>query len=163
MAARDLPQELVQAGERVSTASDAAGLCLAAAAWIYDHELNEWRFYVVSPLVGMVEKKRLYAAIAHVIRNIDVPEEFSVVDVYLDSTNGIMFNIIGSVVQFDTRVLAFFNDCKINGVKIDAVIYKFNSSRKKIGNAELKQFEIFERLIKKRKSSMKGKQGTAAV
>lgn len=163
MAARDLPQELVEAGERVSAASDAAGLCLAAAAWIYDHELNEWRFYVVSPLVGIVEKKRLYTAISYVIRNIDVPDDFSIVDVHLDNTSGFMFNLIGSVIQFDSGMRAFFRNCTFNGVRVDAVIYKFDSSKKTFEDKDLKNFEYFERLNKKRRRASKASRKSVEV
>jgi len=157
MAARHLPKELVEAGSRVSAASEAAGLRLAAAAWIYDHALNDWRFYVVSPLVGIIERKRLYSVIANIMRNIDVPEDFSVVDVYLDGTKGFMFNLIGSVVKMENHGQAQFSNCRFNNVLVDAVVYKFDFSKREFRKNDQRKFEEYEKRVRKERSKLKAK------
>jgi hypothetical protein len=43
MAARPLPEHLVEAGATLLAALDDAGLQPQGAAWIFDHALGDWR------------------------------------------------------------------------------------------------------------------------
>ena len=51
MAPEHLPEDLKLAGQRLLEATDTLGLEAQGAAWIYEPDLEEWRYYLVTVLL----------------------------------------------------------------------------------------------------------------
>lgn len=133
------------AGSRLLAAADAAGLRPVAAAWLYDHDLDEWRYFLVSPLVGVVEKRRLYSVLGAIMKDIDLPEDFSIVDVYLDGTHGLPFQIIGKAIGIPGNQRIWFEECVFGGLRVDGLVYRFDAANGNVRSEDLKAFEKKER------------------
>lgn len=149
MVDRSIRQDLKEAGSLLLKSADEAGLCPAAAAWIFDHDLAEWRFYIVSPLVGHVGKSQLYDAIAEIMKGINLPEDFSIVDIYLDDTSGKIFNLIGHAIAVRGHHMMEVRNSIFNGMKVDALIYRFDISKSKADASAVAAFVRSRKRLKK--------------
>ena len=85
MVGQDLRQELIDAGGRMLRVADEAAIRPAAAAWLRDHRLGEWRYYLATALVDQLGRRIISSALAKEFAKIEPPEDFTFVDVYLAS------------------------------------------------------------------------------
>ena len=152
-----------EAGSRLLDAADAAGLRPVAAAWLYDHDLAEWRFFLVSPLVGVVEKRRLYSVLGTIMKDMDLPEDFSIVDVYLDGTHGLQFKIIAKAIGIPGNQRVWFEECRFDGLRVDGLVYRFDAANTNVRPEDIRLFEKKERdLERAARKRMKSKQRAEA-
>jgi hypothetical protein len=126
MAAADLPENLRRAGEKLLAALDDAGLQAQGAAWIFDHALGDWRFVVVTSLVETMGRTKVYRELLTVMKKLDMPEEMTINDVHLESTEGVLFRNLSHIVRVEMGERLTFKDCSINGAKFDAHIYRWS-------------------------------------
>lgn len=127
MAFAPLPPALVEAGTALLRAADDVGLHPQAAAWVYDHGFDEWRYVLVSPLVDTIGRRRVYQLLVKAFRKLDLADGFAVVDVSLESPQSPLFR--GLYRALPVRGLQdgqfIFERCIINGLMFDGVIYRW--------------------------------------
>jgi hypothetical protein len=143
MAAADLPENLRLAGAKLLAALDDAGLQAQGAAWIFDHALGDWRFVVVTSLVETMGRTKVYRELLTVMKKLAMPEEMTINDVHLESTEGALFKGLSRFVHVKGGGVAVFRNCLVNGAKFDAHIYRWApapSSKAEAQNVE-RQFK----------------------
>ena len=121
-----LSDNLRIAGAKLLAALDDAGLQAHGAAWIFDHTLGDWRFVVATSLVETMGRTRVYRELLTVMKKLDMPEEMTINDVHLESTESVLFKALSRVVRVESGAVAVFRDCAINGTKFDAHIYRWS-------------------------------------
>lgn len=107
-------------------ALDEAGLNAQGAAWIYDHSLEEWRFVVATSLVETMGRTAVYGRLLSVMARLKFPEELTIDDVHLISTDQGLYMGLGRAFRIENAIVRL-NDCIINGRKFDAVIYRWGA------------------------------------
>lgn len=123
MARRDLPESLIQGGQDVLAATDALAMAAQGAMWIYDSELEDWRYYLVTSLVDTLGRRRTYKLLLDVFEKAPLPEEMTIEDVHLGSPSDPFFQFFTSFIRFDNGI-GRFHDCRLNDVSFDGVIYR---------------------------------------
>jgi hypothetical protein len=126
MAASELSEHLISAGEKLLTALDAAEMRPQGAGWIFDHAIGDWRFVVFTSLVTTMGRTRVYKALISILDNLDMPDELTIADIHLDSTNSAMFKTIGSMFRIEGKSVIRFVDCRLGTTKFDAAIYRWS-------------------------------------
>lgn len=124
MARENLPEELIEAGATLLEAVDRLGMSPQGAMWIFDHGLGDWRYYLVTSLVDTLGRRRTYRLLIDAFEAVDMPKEMTVDDVHLGSPSEEFFRVISHFLRIDGRGRAFFNDCTINNIKFDGLIYR---------------------------------------
>lgn len=121
MARENLPAELIAAGGELLAATDALGMRAQAAMWLFDHELGDWRYYLVTSLVDSAGRRATYKRLIDIVAAGRFPRGMTLDDVHLASPTDDLFLGITSAVQgTDNR----FEDCVINGIRIDGFMYR---------------------------------------
>jgi hypothetical protein len=138
VAAPALRESLIAAGERLLRKTDELGLEAQGAAWIYDHQLGEWRFFLVTSLVDTLGRRTAYKELLRAFAKIRLPAELSAVDVHLASPEDVVIQALAGPIEVvgDSRV--HFVDCRVNGVPFDACFYRWSALP---GPAEVRKIE----------------------
>jgi hypothetical protein len=136
MAATDLPQHLIEAGEELLAALDATGLQAQGAAWIFSHELGDWRFVVATSLIESVGRLWVYKQLSRVIARLNMPDSLTIADVHLIGTSTPMFEAMARLIHIEGG-LARFANCIINEQLFDAAIYRW--ARQPLSAPDLKR------------------------
>jgi hypothetical protein len=126
MAATDLPQHLIDSGQELLAALDGTGLQAQGAAWIFSHELGDWRFVVATSLVDSVGRLWVYKQLSRVIAKLEMPEHLTIADVHLIGTRNPMFETLSRLFHVQGGMVRFTN-CAINEQLFDAAIYRWSS------------------------------------
>jgi hypothetical protein len=143
----DISKDLIEAGRKLLAALDSAGLGAQGAAWIFFHDLEDWRFVVATSLVESMGRSKVYKLLLDVMKQLDVPKELTVEDIHLISTEGPVYTTIGRIFRLAGGGTARVSDCTINGAKIDALIYRWGDDSPSAN--EMKRVErSFRRRIK---------------
>lgn len=124
MSVSALPEHLKDAGRKLLAALDEAGLGAEGAGWIFFHHLEEWRFVVATSLVESIGRTTVYRMLLAAMENLVVPNDLTVEDVHLISTESADYKTICGLIQMGGGT-AIFKDCQINDVKFDAVLYRW--------------------------------------
>lgn len=124
MAATDLSEDLVVAGRRLLVALDAAGLGAQGGAWVFDHEIGDWRFVVATSLVDTMGRTKVYRRLLGVFEKLDMPKDLTISDIHLMSPRGPLFKTIAGALRIENGA-AQFENCVVNGTKFDAVVYRW--------------------------------------
>lgn len=147
MGAESLRNDLIDAGGKFLEKLDELELCPEGAAWIYDHALNDWRYFVASSFVDSIGKRQVYKLLLDALEVVDTPPELLIFDVYLDSPRGPIFTLLASMFKTGEHARWRFNDCQINDMKFDAILYRLNPTRER--SAERKQLSAFKTRVRK--------------
>jgi hypothetical protein len=127
MATRALPEHLIEAGAKLLSALDDAGLRPQGAAWLFDHALGDWRYVVATSLVETMGRSNVYRELLTVIKKLDIPQDLTVQDVHLVAPSGPLFKTISGALHIvNGRVTV--KDSAINGTTVDAVIYRWTGA-----------------------------------
>ena len=102
---------------------DDLGLGVQAAAWLYFPDLNDWRFYVATPLVATLGRKRVYSLLADALEVMGTPDGMTVFDLHLEGVDGGLFRMMTALIHIDGGT-AEFTGCSFNGIPVDAVMYR---------------------------------------
>jgi hypothetical protein len=101
MARETLSDELKEAGYRLLFVTDLLKMRAQGAMWIYRHELNDWRYYLVTSLVDAVGRRETYKMIARIFSAPGADgffsKEFTLEDVHLGSPSDEFFKLISSI------------------------------------------------------------------
>ena len=73
MATAELVTDLIEAGKRLTSALDSAGLEVRAALWFYDADAKEWRLILAMPMVEDRGLASTYDEIGRVLRAASIP------------------------------------------------------------------------------------------
>ena len=123
MAAKHLPEELVTAGQQLLDATDKLEMGAQGAMWIYSPVLEDWRYYLVTSMVDTAGRRKTYKLLIRAFDLSEFPKEMTVEDVQLGSPSDVFFQLIASGIKV-TNSIARFNNCNINGVQFDGVMYR---------------------------------------
>lgn len=126
MVAPPLRQEPIEAGRRLVEETDRLGLRAQGAAWLHEHELGDWRYYLVTPLVDHVGRITLYKAIQKILRHIGAPAELTAIDVHLAGPSDPAFLLLSAVFEATGVVSVAVADCWIGDEVVDAHIYRLD-------------------------------------
>jgi hypothetical protein len=126
MAGQALRDDLIEAGGRLLRVADEAAIRPVAAAWLYDHALGDWRYYLATELVDIVGRRSVFAALAYEFSKVKAPEDFSIVDVYIASPKDPVFSVIASIFLVKGNHVIILQDVRIDDTRFDAVIYRFD-------------------------------------
>ncbi|MFG1187612.1 hypothetical protein [Xanthobacter aminoxidans] len=124
MAAQDLPIDLIDAGAAVLAATDALAMQAQGAMWIFDHSLGDWRYYLVTSLVDTIGRRKTYKLLIDIFEKIGVPESMTIDDVHLGSPSDPFFKMISSIARIDGGGNVVFQNCILNGIIFDGIIYR---------------------------------------
>ncbi|WP_237355391.1 hypothetical protein [Xanthobacter sp. YC-JY1] len=149
MAAQDLPIDLIDSGAAILAATDALAMQAQGAMWIFDHSLNDWRYYLVTSLVDTIGRRKTYKLLIDIFEKISVPDSMTVDDVHLGSPSDPFFRMISSIVRVDGGGQVAFQNCNINGILFDGIIYRAVKSV-----PDQKEAERIERKFSKRVKDM---------
>lgn len=118
-----LSERLSEAGGQLLSKTDALGLEAQGAMWVYSHALEDWRFYLVTSLVDTIGRKKTYRLLLECFSHLKLPQEMTIEDVHLGSPHEQFFKMVSGAIMVDGG-RAFVNDCYINGISFDGVIYR---------------------------------------
>lgn len=124
MAARPLSERLIEAGAKLLSALDDAGLQPQGAAWIFDHSLGDWRYIVATSLVDTMGRSSVYKELLTIIEKLHLPRELTVQDIHLVAPSGPLFKTISGALHIENGRVTV-SDCIINGLRVDAVLYRW--------------------------------------
>jgi hypothetical protein len=130
MAGEHLPEELKVAGLQLLRATDSLDMRTQGAMWIRRHELNDWRYYLVTSLVDTLGRRETYKLLLRIFSASGAdklfPKELTVEDIHLGSPNDKYFQRICLAIRVDKAGSSWaeFKDCVINGIQFDGVIYR---------------------------------------
>jgi hypothetical protein len=145
VAARALPEHLIEAGAKLLAALDDAGLQPQGAAWLLDHELGDWRYVVATSLVDTMGRSSVYRVLLVVMKKLDMPQDLTVQDIHLVAPSGPLFKAIGGALRIEKGRVSV-RDCVINGLIVDAVIYRWTGAPTQAGAAKVQA--QFKRRVK---------------
>lgn len=123
MAVEPLRPDLEDAGRAFLAVLDELGLGVQAAAWLYFPNLNDWRFYVATPLVETMGRKRVYGLIADALEVLGTSDGLTVFDLHLEGTEEGLFTMLSAIIEIQNGTVKFEN-CSFNGTPVDAVVYR---------------------------------------
>lgn len=112
-----------EAGQAFVVELDKLGLGVQAAAWLYFHGIDDWKFFVATPLVETMGRKRVYSHLADALDVIGAPGDMTVFDLHLENPDGPLFQMLRGLGHFDRALV-----CSINGVKVDGLFYRLDQS-----------------------------------
>jgi|SRR5215212_1484498 hypothetical protein len=116
MAAGALSNDLIAAGKKLLALMDELGLGPEGAAWIYDHDLGEWRFVIASSLVDQEGRRWVYQNLLKVFRAGKFPKEFTILDVFLMGLDHPIYRMLVSAIHVENSTVTFEN-LTVNNVK----------------------------------------------
>jgi len=105
------------------------------AMWLYDHVLKDWRFYLVTSLVDTAGRRKTYGLLLEAFEGAALPQELTIEDVHLGSPRDVIFQLVSSAVGIANGVVRMEN-CTVNGVLFDGVIYRSVKVAPSVGEAE---------------------------
>jgi hypothetical protein len=123
MARNNLPQELIDAGQQLLATTDALDMQAQGAMWIFDHVLQDWRFYLVTSLVDTLGRRKTYGLLLDAFESVSLPRDMTIEDVHLGSPSDELFRFISSFIRAENGVTKFEN-CMFNNMRFDGVIYR---------------------------------------
>jgi hypothetical protein len=124
MAASELPKSLIDAGAKLLKALDTAGIEPQGAAWIFDHQADDWRYVIATSLIETVGRTGVYKRLLKSTPNLDIPKELSIAAIYLVPVDGPLFRTIAGAIRVQDGPVTISN-CLINDMKVDAIIYRW--------------------------------------
>ena len=155
-----LSEELKEAGRQLLATTDALDMQTQGAMWIYDHALQDWRYYLVTSLVDTIGRRRTYSLLLDVFESVDVPEAMTIEDVHLGSPKDEVFRLLSGTIKVFGSAWTEVTNCNFDFVLVDAVIYRTLSeppSAQQVGQIE-------KRFLKKvRNASVRYSQGKSKI
>lgn len=124
MAGIDLSEELIEAGAALLATTDSLDMQAQGAMWVRDRALGDWRYYLVTSLVDTIGRRKAYKLLIDAFEKIKLPESVTVEDVHLGSPNDLFFQLIGRGFGVSGGGRAYVENCVINGIPFDGVIYR---------------------------------------
>lgn len=124
MVREHLSERLVEAGGQLLAMTDTLGMQAQGAMWVFDHELDEWRYYFVTSLVDSAGRRKTYRLLLDAFEKLGLPSDMVAEDVYLGSPSDPLFQLISSAVHKEGSGVAEFRDCSFNGVLFDGFMYR---------------------------------------
>lgn len=128
MAIEPLSDELIEAGAAMLRELDTIGLEPQGALWLHFHALNDWRFTVISDLVDMAGRRKVYGLIEKALAATGSSPDLTIFDIHLASSAEVMPRVLGGAIHIKAGT-AHVQDCSIDGAKVDAVIYRLLPAR----------------------------------
>lgn len=147
MALGHMRPDLVQAGHRLAKEFDDVGLCPAVAAWTREHKVGEWRYYILSSMVGIIQKKRVQRVARHIMEIIDLPNDLCTSNIYIAGLNSQHLIDIGKKFKFVGDSPIYLGGIVIGKTIMDAVVYRFNTRQRVPKSRDIRKFIAFERQL----------------
>lgn len=103
------------------------------AMWLYDHTLEDWRYYLVTSLVDTLGRRKVYRLLLDAFERVSFPEEMTIEDVHLGSPNDDLFRRVSDLQEFLGHPYSEFHNCVLSridrdgvahDIRLDGVIYR---------------------------------------
>ena len=146
MAPEHLSDELKSAGQAMVQQLDAIGLRPQGVLWLLFPHVNDWRLTVISDLVDVLGRSKVYGLIDAALERHNRVEGLTIFDVHLAASAEVVPRVLEGAFQVENG-LVHLADCKIDGLPVDAVIYRLLPPRE--GAALTKAAKLFERSVKR--------------
>jgi hypothetical protein len=124
MAREHLSERLKDAGQELLAQTDALGMQAQGAMWLYDHRLQDWRYILVTSLVDTIGRRKTYKLLIEAFERLHLPSDIVIDDVYLASPSDEFFQLVSRVFHISGTSMGIFDNCTINNVRLDGVIYR---------------------------------------
>ena len=127
MAVEKIDDALIEPGKIVLRAADDAGMSPCGAAWMYTYDIQDWRYYLVTPLVDKPGRFATYKLMLKVLGKLSLPENLTIMDIHLASPNELFFKALSKDMPFDFVKLGTdvkLHGSRITGIPVEAVIYR---------------------------------------
>lgn len=124
MAGIDLSKELIDAGADLLAITDSLDMQAQGAMWVRDHALGDWRYYLVTSLVDTIGRRKTYKLLIDAFEKVSLPKSMTVEDVHLGAPSDTFFRLISSGFGVTGGGRAYVENCVINGIPFDGVIYR---------------------------------------
>lgn len=144
MAVEPLSEQLIEAGQALTSELDRIGLHPQGALWLHAHHLNDWRFTIISDLVDEMGRRRVYALIDEALTKIGPNDGLTIVDIHLATPSEVLARVLGGAFEINDGI-ATLESCSVNGMPVDAVVYRLTSK----GRDAKKAAASFERRVAK--------------
>lgn len=105
------------------TILDDLGLGVQVAAWVYFPNLKDWRFYVATPLVDEMGRRKVYSLLADALDVMGPPDRMTVFDLHVEGCGEGLAAMMATLFHIDNATVEFTN-CSFNGIPVDAVAYR---------------------------------------
>jgi hypothetical protein len=128
----NLSEELIEAGYRLLFMTDVLKMQAQGAMWIRRHDLNDWRYYLVTSLVDAIGRRAVYKLLLRIFGAPGGEEffskDFTIEDVHLGSPTDEYYQRISSgianLVPPTGKNRIIFTDYTVSGITFDAVVYR---------------------------------------
>ena len=139
MAAEPLNDALRDAGFAMRRQLDAIGLKPQGLMWLHFADLRDWRFTVVSDLLPVLGRTRIYSLLGDALDKIEANEGLTIFDVHLAAPEEVVISAIKQAFNIelgDSLVGVSLIDCIAYDQPVDAFIYRMAPPR---SNAEIRR------------------------
>ena len=123
MVTEPLSDAAITAGSGLLQKLDDYGFTPESAMWLYLHSLREWRYMIATEAVDIAGRKKIYAGILDILDASDFGSVLTEADIHLVSPSEVWYQYFRGVAR--GTGLMHFNNCIVNGMQFDAVVYRF--------------------------------------
>jgi hypothetical protein len=123
MVREHLSEELKIAGGQLLAITDGLEMQAQGAMWLYDHQLQDWRYYLVTSLVDTIGRRRTYRLLLDALETVVFPGDMTIEDVHLGSPADDLFRIVSRAARID-GAMAEFQNCVFGAHCFDGVLYR---------------------------------------
>lgn len=145
MAVEPLSGDLKLGGKAMLEELDAIGLAPQGVLWLHFHALNDWRLTIISDLIDVIGRTKVYGLIDQALEKHGPVEGLTIFDVHLASPGEVLPRVLGGAFQFEGGEATLAN-CNINGMPVDAHVYRLVKPRAQPDATRAAR--IFERRVK---------------
>jgi len=140
VAVEPLSDELIAAGQKLTAELDRIGLHPQGALWLHAHHLKDWRFTVVSDLVDVMGRRKVYSLIDQALAKIEPHDGLTIVDIHLAAPSEVLARVMGGVLNVDAGIVKL-SECTVNSLPVDAIVYRLTNNAGRDGKRAAAEFE----------------------
>lgn len=132
MVKRSLSDASIAAGRNFVFRLDRLGLKPESVAWLFTPSLGDWRYIIVTSAVDAVGRSRIYKGLLDALDAAQFGEALSEADIHLVSPNEEWYRFLKGTMMVTGDSVVHVENSVFNGMRIDAVIYRFFSPPKNL-------------------------------
>lgn len=132
MVERLLSDASIDAGRNFVVQLDRLGLQAESVAWLFAPSLGDWRYAIVTSAVDVVGRSKIYKGLLDALDAAQLGDALSEADLHLVSPNEMWYRFLKGTMVVSGNSVIHVKNSVFNGMKIDAVIYRFFSPPKNV-------------------------------
>ena len=123
MARDHLSERMRQGGAALLATTDDLAMQAQGALWLFDHDLEDWRYYLVTSLVDTLGRRKTYRLLIEAFECSNLPQDMTVEDVHLVNPMDPVFQFVSKTLRADDGIIEL-SDFIVSDISFDAVIYR---------------------------------------